>query len=68
MGPFGLRVQLPLSTCLPHTLEASHCPFDCRTSSREAVNTEAFGLTRPGIKPESTVSEADALSTRPLVN
>ena len=26
-----------------------------------------FGLTRLGIKPESTVSVADALSTRPLI-
>ena len=26
-----------------------------------------FGLTRSGIEPESTVSEADALSTRPLI-
>ena len=26
-----------------------------------------FGLTRPGIEPESTVSVADALSTRPLI-
>ena len=26
-----------------------------------------FGLTRPGIKPESTVSVADALSTQPLI-
>ena len=25
-----------------------------------------FGLTRPGIEPKSIVSEADALSTRPL--
>ena len=28
----------------------------------------AFGLTRPGIKPESTVSLADASSTRPLIS
>ena len=26
-----------------------------------------FGLTRPGIEPESTASVADALSTRPLI-
>ena len=26
-----------------------------------------FGMTRPGIEPESTVSVADALSTRPLI-
>ena len=27
-----------------------------------------FGLTRPGIEPESTVSVADALSTRLLID
>ena len=27
-----------------------------------------FGLTRPGIEPVSTVSVADALSTRPLIS
>ena len=27
-----------------------------------------FGLTRPEIEPESTVSAADALSTRPLID
>ena len=26
------------ATCLPHTVEASHCLFSCWTSSREAVN------------------------------
>ena len=31
-------------TCLPHTLEASHCPFNCWTSSREAVNTNFYSL------------------------
>ena len=30
-------VQLP--TCLPHTMEASLCPFKCWTSSKKAVNT-----------------------------
>ena len=30
------------------------------------TNFIVFGLTRLGIKPESTVSAADALSTRPL--
>ena len=27
----------------------------------------AFGLTRPGIEPESTALVADALSTQPLI-
>ena len=27
-GPFGVRVKLPPDrSCLPHTVEASHCPF-----------------------------------------
>ena len=25
----GFRVKLHLPTCLPHTAEASHCPFNC---------------------------------------
>ena len=33
-----------LPTCLPHTAEASHCPFNCWTSSREAVNTNFYSL------------------------
>ena len=33
-----------LPTCLPHTIEASHCPFNCWTSSREAVNTNFYSL------------------------
>ena len=32
------------ATCLPHTAEASHCPFICWTSSREAVNTNFYDL------------------------
>ena len=33
-----------LPTCLPHTAEASHCPFNCWMSSREAVNTNFYSL------------------------
>ena len=33
-----------LPTCLPHIMEASHCPFNCWTSSREAVNTNFSSL------------------------
>ena len=33
-----------LLTCLPHTAEASHCPFNCWTSSREAVKTNLYCL------------------------
>ena len=32
------------------------------------TNFIIFGLTRPGIETEFTVSVADALSTRPLIN
>ena len=33
-----------LPTCLPHTMGASHCLFNCWTSSREAVNTNFYSL------------------------
>ena len=33
-----------LPTCLPHTAETLHCPFNCWTSSREAVNTNFYIL------------------------
>ena len=50
-------------------MEASYCPFNRWTSSREAVNTIfiVFGLTQPGIEAKSFVWVADALSTRPLI-
>ena len=59
-----------LPTCQPHTEEASRCPFNCWTPSWEAVKTNfiVFGLTKSGIEPESTVSVADALSTRSLID
>ena len=33
-----------LPTCLPHTAEASYCPFNCWTSSRKAVNINFYSL------------------------
>ena len=42
LSVFESRCHLP--TCLPHTAEASHCPFDCLTSSRKAVNTNFYSL------------------------
>ena len=30
--------------CLPHTVEASHCPFNCWTSSRQAVITNFYSV------------------------
>ena len=32
------------ATCMPHMAEASHCPFNCCTSSREAVNTNFYSV------------------------
>ena len=58
--PMAQEVNLP--ACSPH------CLFNAeRASSREAVNTnfKVIGLTRLGIKPKSTASEADAFTTRP---
>ena len=62
------RSSRQAATCLPHTAEAIYCPFNCWTSSREAVITDFYSLwfDRPGIEPESTASVADVLSTRPL--
>ena len=59
----------PVPTCLPQTAEASHCLFYCSTSSKEVMDTIfiVFDLTRLRIEPESTVSVADPLSTRPLM-
>ena len=56
---------------MPYTVEALHCSFNA-----VAVHyarklwmpiSIVFGLTRPGIEPEYTVSGADALSSRPLI-
>ena len=53
---FESRCHLP--ACLPHSVEASQCPLYCRTSNREAVNTNfiIFDFARPRIELESTVS------------
>ena len=42
LSVFESSCHLPI--CLPHTMEASHCPFNCWTSSREAVNTNFYSL------------------------
>ena len=41
-GPF--RSSSQAATCLPHTAKSSYCPFNCWTSSREAVNTNFYSL------------------------
>ena len=58
-----------LSTCLHQTVEALHCPCGAeRHIGKLSIPTFiVFGLTRPGIEPEFTVSVADALFTRPLI-
>ena len=33
-----------LPTCLLHTVEASHCPFNCWTSSRKKLNSNFYSL------------------------
>ena len=52
-----------LPTCLPHTVEASHCPFARPKAGALWVPIFiAFGKTRLGIKPECTVWVVDSLS------
>ena len=60
-----------LPTCLPHAVKASHLPTLLLISSREAGCKyklfSSFGLTKAVIEPKSTVSTADALSTRLMI-
>ena len=66
-GPFGLRVKLPP---VYYTRQRLHTvPFNAeRQAGKLCIPIFiVFGLTRPGIESESTVSVADALSTRPLI-
>ena len=58
-----------LLLCLPHTVEASHCPFYCWASSREACAPIfiTFSLILPGIELKCTTSVADTLPTWPMV-
>ena len=37
-GVSVLESRCHLPTCLPHTVEASHCPLNCWKSSRKTVN------------------------------
>ena len=55
--PFPTAQQVNLPACSPH------CPFNAKRQAGEAVNTnvKVIGLTRLGIKPESTAQETDAL-------
>ena len=55
--PFPRAQQVNLPAC------SSRCPFNAERQAGEAVNTnvKVIGLTRLGIKPESTAQETDAL-------
>ena len=66
----AFRSSIQAATCLPHMVEASHCHFNYWMSIKEAVNTSfsSFFSTLPEIESESTVSVADALSTRALIS
>ena len=63
LSVFESNCHLP--TCLSHTVKLHTVSFNAeRPSSRKAVNIKFYGrwFDRPGIKPKSTVSVADALS------
>ena len=53
--------QVNLPACSPH------CPFNAKRQAGEAEdsNVKVIGLTRLGIKTQSTALEVDALTTRP---
>ena len=60
--PLPTTQEVNLPACFPH------CPFNAKRPLRREVvniNLKVIGLTRLGIKPESTASEADTLTTRP---
>ena len=66
------RSSSQATTCLPvyHTRRRLHTvPFNAEGQAGKLWIPifMVFGLTRPGIEPESTASVADALSTRPLI-
>ena len=60
------------ATCLPHAVEASHSVLslkllNVKQGSCEYLILIVFGLTRPGIEPDSTASVSNALFTRPPI-
>ena len=62
---FSLRA----ATCTPHAVEASRVnTLSMLSVKRGSCENQFYSLLTPsGIKPQSTVSTADALSTRPLI-
>ena len=66
--PFDLRIKLPLAHHKMWRLHTFSCHAKRHARKLRLPIFIAFGLTQPGIKPEVTVSEADALSTRPPIS
>ena len=66
-GPFGLRVKLPPVYHIRWRLHTVPLIDERQAGKLRIPIFTVFGLSRPGIEPESTVSVADALSTRPQI-
>ena len=66
-GPFGLRVKLPPVYHSRRRLHTLPLIAERQAGKLRIPIFIVFGLTRPGIEPESTAAVADALSTRPLI-
>ena len=66
--PFGLRVKLPPVYNTPWIFHTVPLIAGLQTGKLWIPIFIIFGLTRQGIEPESTISVADAVSTRPLVS
>ena len=54
-GKETFRFSSLTATCLPHTMEASHYPCNCWTSSKEAVNTNLYSLRLDPIRNQTQV-------------
>ena len=65
--PFGLRVKSPPVYHSRWRLHTVALIAERQAGKLCIPIFIVFGLTRLGIEPESTVSVADALSTRPLI-
>ena len=67
-GLFGLRVELPPVDLALRKLHAVPLIAERKAAKLWIPIFIVSGLTRPRIKPESTVSVTNALSTRPLID
>ena len=66
-GPFGLRAKVPPVYHTRRSLHTNPLIAECQAGKLRISIFMVFGLTRLGIESKSTVSVADALSTRPLI-